>query len=82
MNTEQKPDNPPLFFAWDPDRGDEPITTEVTLRDLFAAFALAGAISRDGEDISDAKQEARYAYAYADAMLAERATQATGREDA
>lgn len=76
-----KPTNPPLIAARG-SYGPSVLFTTVTLRDLFAAFALAGAISRDGEDISDAKQEARYAYAYADAMLAERATQATGREDA
>ena len=59
-----KPPNPVLAGQWEDG-------TEVTLRDLFAAFALAGL----GEAVwsEESAKVARYCYQQADAMLAERA---------
>lgn len=66
-----KSSNPLLFVS----RADD-FKTDVTLRDLFAAAALTGAIAsphglRDelGDDVKRASQYARAAYAFADAML-------------
>ena len=47
-------------------RGDS-----ITLRDLFAGFALAGMIA-DRADGLDVKDTAKWAYSHADAMLDER----------
>ena len=62
---------------------------DVTLRDLFAAFALAGQIAHPAwpEPARDARcgdevGAAHWAYAFADAMLAERAKTAAGKCDA
>ena len=61
-----KPKNPDLF-----DGGIDGACTDVTLRDLFAAFALAGLLGRD-EKYLDTLACSRAAYAAADYMLAER----------
>jgi hypothetical protein len=60
VSEKKKPDKPPLACGC------------VTLRDLFAAFALAG--SRASDEYADESHvgTARAAYADADAMLAER----------
>lgn len=65
--------NPRLFDRGSKDRGDgsdpKEYCTEITLRDLFAAFALAGlSTSPSRPSATDAK----CAYEAADAMLAER----------
>ena len=59
--------NPPLF---DPAWLASDATSQWTLRDLFAAAALAGFITRSS-GVSDEHEAAR-AYRIADAMLAER----------
>ena len=48
----------------------------MTMRDLFAAFALAGMTSRDDFDAGQARpeQRAKLAYIDADAMIAARET--------
>lgn len=46
------------------------IETPLTLRDFFAAFALAGTVASD--DSVTCTLDAELAYSYADAMLAER----------
>lgn len=62
--------NPTLIDCMDyPD--DKTVMTDVTLRDLFAAFALAGIRANPDVDIQDA-DVASDAYAQADAMLAAR----------
>jgi hypothetical protein len=44
----------------------------MSLRDYFAAHALAGIAARGPREHESAEARARYAYGYADAMLAER----------
>lgn len=44
---------------------------DITLRDLFAAFAIAGR-SQHGWSTGDREEEVRNAYKLADAMLVER----------
>ena len=46
--------------------------TNVTLRDLFAGFALVGRCARDDGSTTE-QADAAYCYAEADAMLDERA---------
>lgn len=72
--------NPPLFdvASWNDMTADDrarAMLTEVTLRDLFAAFALNGYCASETEESHFASREAMAAecYARADAMLAERA---------
>ena len=48
------------------------LDAELPLRDLFAAFALAGMLSKPREEGLEAKNVADTAYWYADAMLAQR----------
>lgn len=65
-----KPTNPNLFVGGY--NGSKPeYWTEITLRDLFAAAALAGTLAdtRCSGSFSDFSKDA---FAYADAMLAER----------
>ena len=70
-----KPKNPPLFqpSEWTTDVPEIPVVavTDITLRDLFAAAALAGML---GNPDADGTPEAfsKWAYVYADAMLAAR----------
>ena len=69
-----KPNNPPLFTThWcTTESGNADYSTEITLRDLFAAFALSGFL---GDTISPGVNDADIAkasYTLADAMLAER----------
>lgn len=69
--------NPPLFdvASWNDMTADDrarAMLTEVTLRDLFAAFSLAGRRASP-EGGSSPGAEAHWAYADADAMLAARA---------
>lgn len=61
-----KPDNPALF-ALEIKNGCVSHSTTISLRDLFAAFALAGQLA-EGDTVDPAK----WAYRYADQMLAER----------
>ena len=71
-----EPGNPSLFFTCKAHPEHPPTAfTDITLRDLFAAFALMGIIG--SEDLSDGEgywtgQIATRAYSTADAMLAER----------
>ena len=69
-----KPENPRLFDLTDLGVRDGYIAigTNMTLRDLFAAFALAGLLS-DHTMRAEPKDFAEWAYVDADAMLAERA---------
>lgn len=73
--------NPPLFQIASPGTEEHQTQiTEVTLRDLFAAFAMAGSIvdgpaEREPVRLYDADQRQAIAancYAMADAMLAAR----------
>ena len=61
------PENPPLFSKW---QGSA--WSEISLRDIFAGFALAGACVNE-PGVEDSADLASEAYAHADAMLAERA---------
>ena len=71
-----KPSNPPLFtfdhsrerFVQDGPLEQVGLSTEITLRDLFAAFSLAGMTSKE-ERLSESERLAVAAYADADAML-------------
>ena len=68
--------NPKLFewVAGPPGQHPQHFDTEITLRDLFAAAALAGNLSNaeiGGPNATDAEQ-AKWAYHAADAMLAAR----------
>jgi hypothetical protein len=75
------PYNPTLLsfdYAASPNHGEGNVVipaTEVTLRDLFAAFALAGHLAGPleaqgpSESRSDPARAAELAYAWADAML-------------
>lgn len=76
------PENPRLIDCADiygcDENGDEFITgssvhSDITLRDLFAAFAIAGQAAYEGMEGNDPKLWAGCAYEVADAMLAERA---------
>ncbi|MBZ5588131.1 MAG: hypothetical protein LAO05_06170 [Acidobacteriia bacterium] len=67
--SEAKPANPPLFDTMEIQ--DTIYVTSVTLRDLFAAFALAGLAAYRG-NIGSWGDYAAEAYTFADAMLAER----------
>lgn len=66
--------NPHLFDFFSV-HGDIVPTTSLTLRDLFAAFALAGVMACDDEALTEesAPFAANQAYLVADAMLIERA---------
>ena len=66
--SESKPRNPPLFNVIHAKAGD--METELTLRDLFAAAALAGLCVGESQGSFDAY--AHDAYKMADAMLAAR----------
>jgi hypothetical protein len=67
-----KPNNPPLVWtSANMGGGIHDIRCEVTLRDLFAAFALAGLEADPNVDMC-ANAIAEAAYADARAMLAER----------
>ena len=64
----QKPKGGPAF----PVSGEDCYLTGLSARDFFAAAALAGA-SYDGDGaFSSVSDVARYCYALADAMIAER----------
>ena len=65
-----KPKNPPLFDIMETQ--DIVYATSITLRDLFAAFALAGIDTEALDPDKPQGHTARIAYAVADAMLAER----------
>ena len=73
-----KPKNPPLFqpSEWTTDVPEIPVVavTDITLRDLFAAAALAGGqVGYDGIDATDVYGSiANNVYKIADAMLAAR----------
>lgn len=75
--SETKPENPPLFELEnysDVPHGTSLFGTDITLRDLFAAAALAGAcVETDAGSIIDRSNCAEWCYGMADAMLAERA---------
>ena len=64
--------NPKLFDLW---LATGHPYTEITLRDLFAAFAMIGLISNPREDFAATTREEKAVEAgrQADAMLAERA---------
>ena len=64
-----KPENPPLFWQ-DRGQGEEP--SEITLRDLFAAAALAGYRAKP-EWTFPSEETSEQCYRDADHMLAERA---------
>ncbi len=82
-----EPSNPPLFEkTFDGDQecpADPTLCTKITLRDLFAAFALAGQIANpkwpncgpSGLPAPEDECAAHWAYCFADAMLEERARQ-------
>ena len=72
---DSEPRNPTLFDL----NGDLTTTTEVTLRDLFAAAALGGFCVATAPAI-DAAKYAHVSYALADAMLAERERKEPGDE--
>lgn len=67
----------PLLFGQTFDRDDQTwsYSSQITLRDLFAAFALAGYLAHptDTTDDPGIAEAARESFRYADAMLAERA---------
>lgn len=65
--TDKKPSNPPLFHQ---DQAGGVVWTAIGLRDLLAAFALAGFLA-DGSDRPH-ERDAELSYEAADAMLAER----------
>jgi hypothetical protein len=46
--------------------------TDITLRDIFAAFCAAGLTAKFGDDRGMNRENARASYAFADALLAER----------
>lgn len=69
--TDKKPRDAALFFQSFGHNGAGPIETEITLRDLFAAFAVTGIIAAD-DNCNTARVLADIAYDQADAMLAER----------
>ena len=48
------------------------MSMQLPLRDLFAAFALAGNLAADQENILSAAEAAGDAYHYADAMMRQR----------
>jgi hypothetical protein len=72
------PDNP-LMFSYDVKRGIDgsthTVVSSITLRDMFAAFALNGLMASNAVCSPAATEEvaARAAFNLADAMLAERA---------
>lgn len=86
MSDERKPANPPLFesdhYMVDMDDRDPlpfpqavpVLTTEITLRDLFALVAMAGVGDAVWYGADDGRHQdvARRCYAQADALLAER----------
>ena len=61
------------------DRGLDPPVSFATMRDFFAAHALAGIVTRSGA--FEAKTAASLAFSYADAMLVERINSAPERVD-
>lgn len=67
-DTERKPTNPVLHFNG--------TAQPITLRDLFAAFALAGFLARNARTYL-AHDDAEYCYGVADAMLSEREKEST-----
>ncbi len=72
-----EPENPPLLCCEViPDRNAVSVYTDISLRDLFAAFALAGMLAHSKQDPIEAITEpiglAAPAYRFASAMLAER----------
>ena len=67
-----EPKNPPLFARVHTHGGTvQEYSTDITLRDLFAAFTLAGLNANPVIDINS-ETSAKIAYEDADAMLAER----------
>ena len=52
----------------------EPWNAGMSLRDWFAGQALAGFVVRQSAAFSDAETGAKFAYRYADAMIAARST--------
>ena len=59
--------NPDLF-----DGDGTTFWTDITLRDVFAAFCVAGLVAKFGDDFSMAPENARAAYVFADALLDQR----------
>ena len=59
--------NPKLFKTKGP-----AVSTDITLRDLFAAVAMLGMVIRAGADLGWQFEDAKNAYRYADAMLQQR----------
>ncbi len=67
---ETKTSNPPLFDIME--MQETVYQTNVTLRDLFAAFALAGLKAGEGAAIQTRSYMVEESFRLADAMLAER----------
>lgn len=75
--SDDKPENPRLFEALlhpDAPMGTHHPITDLTLRDLFAGFALLGDLASGEASVFESKA-AESAYAYAEAMLVERQKQ-------
>ena len=68
------PSNPKLFewVAGPPGQHPQHFDTEITLRDLFAAFALAGEIAADPSGSSPYRDKVDGSWIAADLMLAAR----------
>jgi hypothetical protein len=67
-------DNPKLFETRTAirlaDGEQEPyLSTDITLRDLFAGFVYAGSISNPTHEETDIESHSKWAYQVADAML-------------
>ena len=67
-----KPSNPVIAHCWVGDGETEMVDVGVTLRDLFAAAALAGNAAADNARLGGPELTATNCYELADAMLAER----------
>lgn len=66
--------NNPGLFQYDETQENEPFTSAITLRDLFAAFALAGWLANRNNVFDDDEYSTPiHLYDIADALLAERA---------
>jgi len=75
----KEPENPPAFPGNDgPNANNPDFQTGMTLLDWFAGMALQGIIATEGVNVWDVPTDqaplcARWAYGYAEAMIAERA---------
>ena len=68
-----KPENPTLFDVAIPEGSRHILLNSViTLRDLFAAFALAGAVANPNNPDPGGASDVRRSFKTADEMLAER----------